>query len=117
MNRRGELRERGIPDDRDTASLAALIDRSLIGDAEATRIITEYLKIFNLLGVAVQADAFDSKVIDQAWGGTIVAVYQNYRPWIDNQRASRSEPRLYEDLELLASRMSPRRVAPIPHPS
>jgi hypothetical protein len=114
MDRRSSLREQGIPEDRDSAELAGLIDRSVAGDAQATKLIVEYLTIFNFLGVAAQSDAFDPAVIDQAWGGLILAVHRNYRPWIDNQRERRGEPRLYEDLEWLAARMTPRQIAPAP---
>jgi hypothetical protein len=116
MERRGNLRARGIPDDRDSVRLTALIDRSVAGDREATGLIAEYLTIFNFLGVATQSDAFDPAVIDQAWGGLIIAVHRNYRSWIDRQRETTGEPRLYEDLEWLAGRMTPRITPPGPAP-
>ncbi|MGP3950292.1 DUF4760 domain-containing protein [Streptomyces sp. 7N604] len=112
MDRRGDLRERGIPDDRDTAGVTALVNRGLAGEVEAIRLITEYLAIFNYLAVAAQADAFDPKIIDQARGGTVAAVQRNYRPWIDEQRERFGEPLLYKDLDWLAAQMTSRSAPP-----
>lgn len=100
----------GVPDARDQAAIASLVERAVAGDGEAIRMITGYLTIFNYLGVAAHSDAFDLEIINQARGGTVIAVAENYRPWITFQREKTHEPRLYEDLEWLASRMTPRRV-------
>lgn len=108
IDRRKQLYEEGIPDERNRAAVSALISRSLTGDASATKLITSYLTAFNYLGVGARTDAFDRAVIDQAWGGLIIAVRANYGPWLEAQRQNHSEPRLYEDLQWLADAMTPR---------
>ncbi|WP_019888371.1 DUF4760 domain-containing protein [Streptomyces purpureus] len=115
MDRRRELRNAGIPDDRDERAVEALVTRALGGDADAARLISSYLTIYNYLGVAAQSDAFDLSLIDRAWGGSIVALTEHYRPWITEQRARQGEPRLYEDLEWLGRSMTPRRTVPPQH--
>ncbi|MEV4333509.1 DUF4760 domain-containing protein [Streptomyces sp. NPDC049597] len=114
MDRRKELRDEGIPDERDPAAVSALIGRMDAGDRTATRLVYSYLTIYNHLGVGARSDAFDLRVIDQAWGGSVIAIWEGYRPWIERQRRARCEPRLYEDLEHLAALMTPRRVTAPP---
>lgn len=117
MDRRMELIGEGIPDDRDPAAIADLIRLSLAGDVPTTKLITSYLTTFNFLAVGAQTDAFDRKVIDEAWGGIIIAVWNHYRPWIEAQRQRHSEPRVWENLEWLAGEMTPRRVEGSPVPA
>jgi hypothetical protein len=109
MDRRKELFDEGIPNERDPAAIASLVGRALAGDDAATKLITTYLTTFNFLAVGAQSDAFDSTVIDEAWGGLIIAVWENYRPWIEAQRARYGEPRVWDNLEWLAGHMEPRR--------
>ncbi|MFC8274650.1 DUF4760 domain-containing protein [Streptomyces sp. NPDC057271] len=114
MERRKELYDAGIPDERDHVAVSALVSLSLSGDAAATKLITSYLSALNYLGVGTRSDAFDRAVVDQAWGGLIIAVRDNYAPWIEAQRQAHGEPRLYEDLQWLAGEMTPRRAATHP---
>ncbi|MEU6538956.1 DUF4760 domain-containing protein [Streptomyces sp. NPDC047000] len=109
MDRRKLLFDEGIPHERDEAGIAALISRSLSGDDDTTKLITAYLTTFNFLAVGAQTDAFDRDVIDEAWGGIVLAVWNNYRPWAEAQRERHGEPRVWENLEWLAHRMTPRR--------
>ncbi|MGW4980589.1 DUF4760 domain-containing protein [Streptomyces mirabilis] len=109
MDRRKALFDQGIPIERDHEAIAALVSLSLSGDAEATKLIAAYLTTFNFLAVGAQSDAFDRDVIDEAWGGLIISVWNNYRPWIEVQRQEHGEPRVWENLEWLASKMTPRR--------
>ncbi|MFJ5260931.1 DUF4760 domain-containing protein [Streptomyces sp. NPDC088387] len=111
MDRRKVLFDDGIPYERDHAAIEALIGRSLSGDAAATKLITSYLTTYNFLGVGAQSDAFDRQVIDEAWGGLIISVWNNYRPWAEAQRLLHGEPRLWTNLQWLASQMTPRRTA------
>jgi hypothetical protein len=112
MNQRKSLFDEGIPQERDHAAIEALISRSLSGDERATKLITSYLTTFNLLGAGTQSDAFDRQLIDDAWGGLIISVWNNYRPWAEAQRQEHSEPRLWRNLEWLADHMTPRRLLP-----
>lgn len=114
MDRRSNLRDEGIPDERDETAISELIGLSLAGDRASTNLITAYLTTYNHLGVGAQSDAFDLGVVDQAWGGLITALWDNYKPWIETRRQERGEPRLYEDLEWLAGRVTPRRSAVAP---
>ncbi|MPY63273.1 DUF4760 domain-containing protein [Streptomyces spongiae] len=109
MDRRKALFDEGIPDERDHEATAALINRSLSGDDQATKLITSYLTTFNFLAVGAQSDAFDREVIDEAWGGLIIAVWNGYRPWAEAQRKEHGEPRVWDNLEWLAGQMEPRR--------
>ncbi|MFF7470162.1 DUF4760 domain-containing protein [Streptomyces sp. NPDC008092] len=112
MNQRKSLFDEGIPQERDQAAIAALISRSLSGDEQATKLVTSYLTTFNLLGAGTRLDAFDRQLIDEAWGGLIISVWDNYRPWAEAQRHEHSEPRLWRNLEWLAAHMTPRRLLP-----
>ncbi|MFD8231139.1 DUF4760 domain-containing protein [Streptomyces sp. NPDC059696] len=109
MDRRKALFDEGIPNERSPEDIAALIDRSLSGDDRATNLITAYLTTFNFLAVGAQCDAFDREVIDESWGGLVIAVWNNYRPWAEAQRRRYGEPRVWENLEWLAGQMAPRR--------
>ncbi len=111
MDRRKELFDEGIPNERDHEAIAALISLSLSGDPQSTKLITTYLTTFNFLAVGAQTDAFDRRVIDEAWGGLVIAVWNSYQPWIEAKRQEYGEPRLWENLEWLAGRMAPRRSA------
>ncbi|WP_328554630.1 MULTISPECIES: DUF4760 domain-containing protein [unclassified Streptomyces] len=111
MERRKVLFDEGIPNERDHEAISALISLSLAGDEPTTKLITAYLTTFNFLAVGAQSDAFDRKVIDEAWGGLIIAVWNNYRPWMETQRKVHGEPRVWENLEWLAGQMTPRRPA------
>lgn len=114
MDRRKVLYDEGIPDERDEAAVSELIARARSGDRPAVKLITSYLTTFNYLGVGARTDAFDRAVIDQAWGGLVIAVWSHYRPWVETQRTERGEPRLYEDLQWLADGMTPRRTGVVP---
>lgn len=109
MDRRKALSDEGIPPDRDHEAVAALVNLSLAGDDQATTLISAYLTTFNFLAVGAQTDAFDRDVIDEAWGGLVISVWNNYRPWIERKRQEHGEPRLWENLEWLAGSMTPRR--------
>lgn len=109
MERRKALFDEGIPHERDHEAITALISLSLSGNDQATKLITAYLTAFNFLAVGAQTDAFDREVIDEAWGGIVISVWTNYRPWIEEQRRRHGEPRVWENLEWLAGRMTPRR--------
>jgi hypothetical protein len=100
--------ETGVPDARDHAAVASLVERAKSGDNEAIKAITNYLTFFNYLGVAAYSDVFDLEVIDRARGGTILAIVANYHDWITFQREKINEPHLYEDLEWLSSRIKSR---------
>ncbi|WP_433919092.1 DUF4760 domain-containing protein [Streptomyces canus] len=110
MERRKVLFDEGIPNERDHEAISALISLSLAGDEPTTKLITAYLTMFNFLAVGAQSDAFDPEVIDEAWGGLIIAVWNNYRPWAETQRQVHGEPRVWENLEWLAGQMTPRRT-------
>ena len=56
-----------------------------------------------------QESTFASRTI--RWGGLIIAVWNNYRPWIEAKRQEHGEPRVWENLEWLAGQMVPRRSA------
>ncbi|MFF4020190.1 DUF4760 domain-containing protein [Streptomyces sp. NPDC001843] len=112
MDRRKVLFSEGIPTERDEAAIAASIDRALSGDGHTTKLITAYLTTFNFLAVGAQTDAFDRDVIDEAWGGIIISVWNHYRPWVEAQRKRHGEPRVWENLEWLAKRMTPRHPTP-----
>ncbi|MER6443227.1 MULTISPECIES: DUF4760 domain-containing protein [unclassified Streptomyces] len=109
MDRRKALFDEGIPHERDHGAIAALVGLSLSGDDRATKLVASYLTTFNFLAVGAQTDAFDRRVIDEAWGGLILSVWNNYRPWVEEQRRLHGEPRVWENLEWLAGRMTPRR--------
>ncbi|MFF0017714.1 DUF4760 domain-containing protein [Streptomyces sp. NPDC005374] len=109
MERRKALFDEGIPHERDHEAIAALVSLSLADDERATKLITAYLTAFNFLAVGAQTDAFDREVIDEAWGGIVISVWNNYRPWIEEQRRRHGEPRVWENLEWLAGEMTPRR--------
>ncbi|MCH5676553.1 DUF4760 domain-containing protein [Streptomyces gilvus] len=111
MDRRKALFDQGIPAERDRRGIADLINLSLSGDDHATKQITAYLTTYNFLAVGAQADAFDQEVIHEAWGGFIIAVWNNYRPWIEAQREKHGEPSVYENLEWLAGHMTTLRSA------
>jgi len=110
MDRLVTYHEQGVPDARDTANVAAFVQRAIGGDDAARKLIGGYLPVYAFLGVAAESDAFDVHLIDQAWGGTIRAVAAGYSSWIEYQRENTGEPRLYEDLERLAAAMTPRQV-------
>lgn len=108
MDRLTVLRDRGVPDHRDQRRVQEFIDRAVGGDGEAENLIVSYLTIYNMLGVACENDVFDLYLVDQTWGGTIIAVYENYSEWIQHRRERNGEGRLYEDLERLAGNMTRR---------
>ncbi len=110
MDRRKVLFDEGIPHERDHRAIAALVGLSLSGDDRATKLVASYLTTFNFLAVGAQTDAFDRNVINEAWGGLIISVWNNYRPWVEEQRRRHSEPRVWENLEWLAGKMTPRRT-------
>jgi hypothetical protein len=110
MDRRKAFFDEGIPHERDHEAVTALINLSRSGDEPTTKLITSYLTTFNFLAVGAQSDAFDRSVIDEAWGGLIIAVWENYRPWVEDQRRRHGEPRVWENLEWLAGTIPPRRA-------
>ncbi|MEU6547052.1 DUF4760 domain-containing protein [Streptomyces sp. NPDC046859] len=113
MDRRKALFDEGIPLERDHQAISDRINLALSGDDQETKRITAYLTIYNFLAVGTQADAFDLDVIHEAWGGFIIAVWNNYRPWIEAQREEHGAPSVYENLEWLAGQITTlRSVAP-----
>ncbi|WP_393084021.1 DUF4760 domain-containing protein [Streptomyces sp. LN704] len=109
MDRRKALFDEGIPNERDHGAITTLVGLSLSGDDRATKLVASYLTTFNFLAVGAQTDAFDRHVIDEAWGGLVISVWNNYRPWVEEQRRRYGEPRVWENLEWLAGEMTPRR--------
>ncbi|MEU6777455.1 DUF4760 domain-containing protein [Streptomyces sp. NPDC046759] len=106
MNLRKALFEDGMPLERDHRGISDRINRSLSGDDEETKRITAFLTTYNFLAVGAEVDAFDRDVIHKAWGGFIIAVWNNYRPWIEAQREEHGAPSMYENLEWLAAKIT-----------
>lgn len=107
MDRRNELRDR-LADDRDGDAVALLVARikrrgihSRHGHA-----VRAYLNLWEALGVGVAADVYDKAVVEALTGGRVIAIWDNYEPFIAWRRdvVARSDPEetLYVALERLA---------------
>jgi hypothetical protein len=95
-----------VPYDRDAAAVAELLTRAANGDDIATRAILEHLSLYELFAAGVRTDVFDFSVAWRTAGNRIVAIMDNYRPWIDERRVILGQPGLYYELEWLAKEVS-----------
>ena len=98
-----------LPHDRNKAALQPFIDRAISGDEDINKAIVAYLSLHNLIAISVRSDVFDIGVIDQAFGGRLLALEENYRRWIDSARKSSGYPTMFADIQWLTDEIIRRR--------
>ncbi|WP_018348489.1 DUF4760 domain-containing protein [Longispora albida] len=100
-----------LPGGRDAEAAALLVKEE--GDAELTRLVSEYLGQVELLAAGVRTDVFDLTLIERAAGTRLRSIADGYRPWIEHCREQSENPRLYEELLWLAGELERRRAGRI----
>jgi hypothetical protein len=110
LAKRSELRA-VLPYDRNVAGVHALLARAVDEEDEAGNAITGYLSLFESLGAGVRDDVYSFPVVEAVAGGRVLAIVENYRPWIEDRRRHFQNPRLYEHLEWLADQIARHRAA------
>jgi hypothetical protein len=78
---------------------------------ESAVAIRSYLDYLENFSTGVNLGVLDLEVADRNGGGRIIAMFQNYRLYIERRRVELDDPRLYVELELLATKIAERRQA------
>ena len=109
IDKRSSFRE-ALPNDRDAQAISDLITPLIeqASNSTSNRMVAEYLNYLELLAVGVNLDIYDFETINRLAGGRIIAVANNYAPWIEHRRATLNAPMMWSDLSLLAARLSER---------
>jgi hypothetical protein len=100
-----------LPEDRDRDGIARLL-RRLEQDTPETRreraLLNEYLAWWELTATSIndEVQVFDPRLLELFANGRLIAVWTNYRPFIEVERARHQDPELYDQLEMLAARWS-----------
>jgi len=68
-----------LPHDRDALRVGVKIEQALDGDEAASKTIAAYLTLHNLIAISVRSDVFDLTIIDQTFGGRLLALEQSYQ--------------------------------------
>jgi len=96
-----------MPNVMDVDAIAALIQPAIQeGDGDAAARISSYLTLYEYLAAGVRADVFDLDVINQAAGAQIVAIAQNYLPYIQHRRELHDIPDAFIELEWLGHQLT-----------
>jgi hypothetical protein len=105
LEKRSQLRSI-LPYDRNVVGVRDLLSTATDEDSDAGHAITDYLSLFESLGAGVATDVYSFPVVDAVAGGRVLAIAENYGPWIRNRRQHFGTPKLYEHLEALADRIA-----------
>lgn len=109
LDKRIALRE-SLPHDRDAAGVADFIAKAIEkDDSDSAHDITDYLTYFGMFATGVNTGVFDIDIVERLAGTRILAIASNYKSWIDFRRAKYSQPKLYQELAILADEMRERR--------
>ena len=65
--------------------------------------VREYLDYLELMAVGVVEEVLDLETITRMSGGRIIAVADNYAPYIERRRLELSSPSLYSEIQAMAS--------------
>jgi hypothetical protein len=100
-----ENHESGLPPDRDSVGIARYIEAAA-NDAGKYSNIRNYLSYLEMMATGVNVGTLDMRVINHFGGGALIAAAANYRSWILQERSRWDAPKLYEELEALASKLA-----------
>ena len=98
-----------LPEDRDVESIGRLIVDVRGGSAGARRrraLLNEYLAWWELTATSINNDVavFDPRLLQLFASGRLGAVWNNYRPFIMEERQAYGDPGIYDQLEAVAVR-------------
>ena len=107
-----ELRKKlkaALPDfDRSPGTAARVIEQAE-SDSEAAMAIGSYLDYLENFATGVNLGVLDIEVADRNGGGRIMAMADNFKPFIEKHRKGMNAPGLYGELEMLAANIRQRR--------
>lgn len=97
-----EARERfkhELPEDRDAQAIRTLISTPDAHQGETFHVLREYLSLFELLATGVNSEVFDVNVMTDIAGGRLLAIRDNYWPWIEERKRITESPLLYSEFD------------------
>ena len=100
-----------LPPDRDGDAVRTLIQRSE-SDREIEHAIRVYMNYYEMLATGIESGVLDIGVITDLAGGSLVAAWNHYSPWIAAQRKESDAPALSSKFEKLAQEVARRRTLP-----
>jgi hypothetical protein len=97
-----------LPEDRDRAGIAQLLNRLEGTSPEIRRersLLNEYLAWWELTATSInpEVNVFDPRLLELFANGRLIAVWNNYRPFILAEREWHGEPDLFSELEAVAN--------------
>lgn len=96
----------GLPDDRDRAAIALLVDAIIADDSdERFLLVRRHLNYYESMAVGVRLGVYDLKTISELCGGRVVSAYTNYQPLILERRRKMNEASIWESFTWLATRL------------
>ena len=96
---RRDLHQMNLPAAMDQAGVARYLDNAR-SDPLKQAIIRSYLSLHELLATGVNLCILDEEVIFRFANSSIIAIWNNYAPWIYEQRKERAEPSVFCELVL-----------------
>ena len=94
-----------LVDDRNSEAIRSLVMTPESHEGELAHNIRAYLSMFEMLAAGVHKDVLDFDMVNTIAGARIVAIKQNYWPWILERRERLSSRTIYLELENLANRI------------
>jgi hypothetical protein len=94
-----------LVDDRNSEAIRSLITTPESHTGELAHNIRAYLSMFEMLAAGVHKDVLDFDMVNTIAGARIVAIKENYWPWILERRERLNSQTIYIELENLAKRI------------
>ena len=92
-----------LPDDYDEERIRELINDCIKGlKPNSEKLIAMYLGYMESFAVAVSIGIYDLETADSLFGSRIVAIWKNYRPYIEFARSVRGRRHICRELQWLA---------------
>lgn len=80
------------------------VEQFLEQNLDKRTIVVDVLNFFEGMALAANEGIADDRTLQRALRGALTAYFESFKPWIEKDRAAKSRPRIYLELENLVKR-------------
>jgi hypothetical protein len=102
-----------IPSEEEHSKVRELL-RGFDDSSTTRRNLYDYLNYYEMLATGANADVLDIDMVNRNTGGVIIKIFRTYAALIFRLRREQQRPTMYEELQVLATRLSAMRGLPLP---
>ncbi|GAA1018414.1 hypothetical protein Aple_074220 [Acrocarpospora pleiomorpha] len=94
-----------VPQHESDVRYTGFLESALVPDSDNFHKLRRLMSYYEMLSAAVNMDVFDYAIIDRTMGARVKRTHRMYKPWVKAERIRLNRVRLYEELEMLATRL------------